>query len=78
MSSTVDLKEKKRVFLESIDTSNGPNTTRGEIKKNQIGSDLLKLKRIRKFHLNNPITDYVNLNSLRIKIHEVREVLGDL
>ena len=26
MSSTVDLKEKKRVFLESIDTSNGPNT----------------------------------------------------
>ena len=26
MSSTVDLKEKKRVFLESIDTSNGTNT----------------------------------------------------
>ena len=31
MSSTVDLKDKKRVFLESIDTSNGPNTNSGEI-----------------------------------------------
>ena len=78
MSSTVDLKEKKRVFLESIDTSNGPNTTSGKIKKNEMGADLLKLKRIRKFHLNNPIIDYVNLNSLRIKIHDVREVFGDL
>ena len=33
-----------------------------------MGADFLKLKRIRKFHLNNPIIDYVNLNSLTIKI----------
>ena len=44
MSSTVDLKEKKRVFLESIDTSNGPNTMKMK-KKNEMGADFLKLKR---------------------------------
>ena len=43
-----------------------------------MGADLHKLKLIRKAHLNNPIIGYLNLNSLRNKIHEVSEVFGDL
>ena len=42
MSSTVDLVEKKEVFLESIDTCNGPNKTIDEIRKNETGADLHK------------------------------------
>ena len=40
MSSTVNLVEKKRVLLESIDTSKGPNKTIDEISKNEMGGDL--------------------------------------
>ena len=43
-----------------------------------MDADLHKLKLIRKAHLNNPIIDYLNLNSLKNKIHEVREVFRDL
>ena len=78
MSSAVKLVEKKRVLLESIDTGNGPNKTIDEIRKTEMGADLHKLKLIRKAHLNNPIIGYLNLNSLRNKIHEVSEVFGDL
>ena len=42
MSSTVDLVEKTKVFLESIDTCNGPNKTIDEIRKNEMGADLHK------------------------------------
>ena len=42
MSSTVDLVEKKRILLESIDTSNSPNKTIDEIRKNEMGADLHK------------------------------------
>ena len=78
MSGAVKLVEKKRVLLESIDTGNGPNKTIDEIRKTEMGADLHKLKLIRKAHLNNPIIGYLNLNSLRNKIHEVCEVFGDL
>ena len=43
-----------------------------------MGADLHKLNLIKKAHLNNPIIGYLNLNSLRNKIHEVREFFGDL
>ena len=78
MSGAVKLVEKKRVLLESIDTGNGPNKTIDEIRKTEMGADLHKLKLIRKAHLNNPIIGYLNLNSLRNNIHEMREVFGDL
>ena len=80
MLSTVELVEKKRVLLESIDTGNDhdPNKTIDEIRKNEMGADLHKLKIIRKAHLSNSIIGYLTLNSLRNKIHEVREVFGDL
>ena len=78
MSSTVDLVEKNKVLLESVDTGNGPNKTFDESRKNEMGADLHKLKLIRKAHLNNPIIGYLNLNSLRNNIHEMREVFGDL
>ena len=78
MSSTIDLVEKKRVLLESIDTGNGPNKITDEIRKNEMGADLHKLKVISEALLNNPIIGYHNLNGLRNKIHEVREVFGDL
>ena len=77
MSSAVDLVEKNKVLLESIDTGNGPNKTINEIRENEMGANLHKLKLIRKAHLNNHIIGYLNLNSLRNKIHETREVFGD-
>ena len=77
MSSTIDLVEKKRVLLESIDTGNGPNRIIDE-RKNEMGADLHKLKVISEALLNNTIIGYHNLNGLRNKIHEVREVFGDL
>ena len=77
MSSTIDLVEKKRVLLESIDTGNGPNKIIDE-RKNEMDADLHKLKVISEALLNNPIIGYHNLNGLRNKIHEVREVFGDL
>ena len=39
--------------------------------------NLHKLKLIRKVYLNNPIIGCLNLNSLRNKIHEVRQLFGD-
>ena len=78
MSSTVDLVEKKRILLESIDTANSPDKTIDEIRKNEMGADLHKLKLIRNADLKNPIIGYLNLNSLRNKIHEVKEVFRDL
>ena len=78
MSSTVDLVEKNKVLLELIDTGNAPNKIIDEIRKNKMGADLHKLKLIRKPHLNNLIIGYLNLNSLRNKMHEMREVFGDL
>ena len=78
MSRTVDLVEKKRVLLESIDTGNDPNKTIDKIRKNEMDADLHKLKLIKKAHLNNPIIGYLNLNSLRNKMHKVRELFGDL
>ena len=59
MSSKVDLLEKKKVLVESIDTGNGTNKTIDEIKKNEISPDLHKLKLIRKAHLNNPVMGYL-------------------
>ena len=35
MSHAVDLVEKNKVLLESIDTGNGQNKTIGEIRKNE-------------------------------------------
>ena len=78
MSSTVDLVEKSKVLLESIDMGNGPNKTIDKIRKNEMGSDLHKLKLIREAHLNNAIIGHLNFNSLRNKIHKMREVFGDL
>ena len=78
MSSTVDLVEKKRILFESIDTANSPNKTIAEIRKNEMDADLHKLKLIRNADLKNPIIGYLNLNSLRNKIHEVKEVFRDL
>ena len=46
MSSTVDLVEKKRVLLESKYTGNGLNKTTHEIRKNEMGAHLHKLKLI--------------------------------
>ena len=40
MSSTVNLVEKERVLLESIDTGKGPNKAIDEISKNEMGGDL--------------------------------------
>ena len=65
-------------MLESIDTGNGPNKTIDVSRKNKMGVDLHQLKLISKTHLNNPIIGYLNLNSLRNKIYEMREVFGDL
>ena len=65
-------------MLESIDTGNSPNKTVDEIRKNEIGVDLQKLKLIREAHLNNPIIGHLNLNNLKNKTNEVREVFGDL
>ena len=42
MSSTVDLVEKTKVFLESIDTCNRPSKTIDEIRENEMGADLHK------------------------------------
>ena len=78
MSNTVDLIQKNKVLLESIDMGNSPNKTIDVSRKNEMGADLHKLKLIRKAHLNNPIIGYLNLNSPRNKIHERREVFGDL
>ena len=78
MSSTVDLVEKKRILLESIDTANSPDKTIDEIRKNEMGADLHKLKLIRNADLKNPIIGYLNLNSLRNKKHEVKELFRDL
>ena len=52
MSSTIDLVEKKRVLLESIDTGNGPNKIIDE-RKNEMDADLHKLKVISEALLNN-------------------------
>ena len=78
MSNTVDLIQKNKVLLESIDMGNSPNKTIDVSRKNEMGADLHKLKLIRKTHLNNPIIGYLNLNSPRNKIHERREAFGDL
>ena len=43
-----------------------------------MGEDLHKFKLIRKVHSNDPIIGYLNLNSLRNKIHDMREVFEDL
>ena len=76
MSSTVDLVEKKRILLESIDTANSPDKTIDEIRKNEMGADLHKLKLIRNADLKNPIIGYLNLNSLRKKYMRWRNYLG--
>ena len=78
MSSNVDLVGKNKVLLESIDTDNRPDKTTDVNRKNEMGLGLHKLKLIRKAHLNNLIIGYLNLNTLRNKIHEMREVFGDL
>ena len=43
-----------------------------------MAADLHKLKLIRNADLKHPIIGYLNLNSLRNKIHEVKEVFRDL
>ena len=48
------------------------------MKLRKMSADLHKLKLISKDHLNNPIIDFLNLNSLRKKLDEVREVFGGL
>ena len=49
-----------------------------EIKTSEMNTDLHMLRKIRKAHLNKPMIDFLNINSLRNKIHEVREDFGDL
>ena len=61
------LVEKNKILSESIDRGNSPNKAIDEIKKNNMGADLHKLKLIREAHFNNPIIGYLNLKSLRIK-----------
>ena len=43
-----------------------------------MDADLDKLNLIKKAHLNNPIIGYLNLNSFKNIMHEVREVFRDL
>ena len=43
-----------------------------------MAADLHKLKLIRNADLKHPIIGYLNLNSLRNKMHEVKEVFRDL
>ena len=43
-----------------------------------MAADLHKLKLIRNADLEHPIIGYLNLNSLRNKMHEVKEVFRDL
>ena len=76
MSSTVDL-VKKKSFVR-INRGNCPNKTIHEIRKNEMDADLDKLNLIKKAHLNNPIIGYLNLNSFKNIMHEVREVFRDL
>ena len=66
--------------LESIGAGNSQNKTIDEIRKNEMSAESHKLHLIRKACLNNPIIGYLNKihEVLRNKIHEVREVFGDL
>ena len=43
-----------------------------------MAADLHKLKLIRNADLKHPIIGYLNLNSLRNKMHEVKELFRDL
>ena len=69
MSLTVQiiLVEKNKILSESIDRGNSPSKAIDEIKKNNMGADLHKLKLIREAHFNNLIIGYLNLKSLSIK-----------
>ena len=81
MSDRTQLVENKNISLGSICKNKGLNENyleTFEIKANDLNTDLHKLQQIRNSHVNKPMIGYLNINSLRNKIHEVREVFGDL
>ena len=57
-------------------TSKNNQSNHEENKNTNISNDIEKFEKLRKSNINNPIIAYYNINSLRNKIHDIRDIIS--
>ena len=62
--------------LDVFDSSEKLNTVEDQANADDTGNELLTTRKLKNRHINNPILAHLNINSLRYKIIDLKEILS--